>query len=221
MGLSAAVIDALVAAGATVEQLAAAVKADLAEQENRKTEKRAKDAARQRKSRASRDVTVTPCDDAGKEIPPHPHKKHTPPVEAKASTAPTGGRAERGSKIPEDWTPPAIEELSPEARKLASQWPAASYRAEAEAFRNFWLAETRASSRKSNWNRAWANRIVDVHGKVMRQARFAAAEPEIVDESKWTAERRTEYARRLGTGPPQPIGNVVARVVNQSRAGAG
>ena len=67
MSLSAEVIDALVAAGCTVEQLAAAVKADLAAEEQRALVKRAKDAARQRKSRAnrseSRDVTVTPCDE--------------------------------------------------------------------------------------------------------------------------------------------------------------
>jgi hypothetical protein len=64
MSLSVAVIDALVAAGATVEQLAAAVKADMAEAEERLAQKRANDAERQRRSRASRGVTVTPRDDA-------------------------------------------------------------------------------------------------------------------------------------------------------------
>lgn len=108
------------------------------------------------------------------------------PVEANASTTPRG--RDRGSKIPEDWTPPPIAELSTEARKLAEQWPASSYRAEAEAFRNFWLAETRVTSRKSNWNRAWCNRIVDVHGKVMRQAKFAPESPRPVNDRPMTPE---------------------------------
>lgn len=61
MSLSPAVIDALVASGATVEQLAAAVKADMAEAQARLMEKRERDAERQRKHR-SRKVTVTPRD---------------------------------------------------------------------------------------------------------------------------------------------------------------
>lgn len=66
MSLSAAVIDALVASGATVEQLAAAVKADLRDQETKVADRRQKDAERQQRSRAnrkmSRNVTVTPRD---------------------------------------------------------------------------------------------------------------------------------------------------------------
>ena len=77
MSLSAAVIDALVAAGATVEQLAAAVKADLAEGEIRARSKREADAERQRKSRTnrnmSRNFTVTPRDacDTSPEVSPN------------------------------------------------------------------------------------------------------------------------------------------------------
>lgn len=57
---------------------------------------------------------------------------------------------------------------------MASQWPQIAYRAEAEAFRNYWLAETGKNSRKSNWDRAWANRIVAVHSRVMRANRPTA-----------------------------------------------
>lgn len=62
--ISAAEIDALVAAGATPEMLAAVVKAGLLEEEAKKTAKRAKDAERQRRHRESRNVTVTDCDSA-------------------------------------------------------------------------------------------------------------------------------------------------------------
>lgn len=90
MSLSPAIIDAMVASGCTAEQLAAVVKASLAEQESRAMEKRAKDAERQRRHRSSRDVTVTACDRRDNEVssplssPPNdiysnpPH--HTPPT---------------------------------------------------------------------------------------------------------------------------------------------
>ena len=62
MSLTAAMIDAMVASGCTPEQIAAVVKADMAERELRLTNKRAGDAERQRRHRASRNVTVTECD---------------------------------------------------------------------------------------------------------------------------------------------------------------
>jgi hypothetical protein len=59
-----AVLDALLAAGATAEQIAAVVKADAVEQESRKAAKRTNDAERQRRHRArngKKPLTVTPC----------------------------------------------------------------------------------------------------------------------------------------------------------------
>jgi hypothetical protein len=51
MTISAAVLDAMVAAGCTAEQIAAAVKADMAIDEDRKASKRANNADRQRRHR--------------------------------------------------------------------------------------------------------------------------------------------------------------------------
>lgn len=66
MSLTREMIDAMVAAGVTVEVLAAAIKADLAARENQVSAKREKDAERQRRHRernaVSRHVTVTGCD---------------------------------------------------------------------------------------------------------------------------------------------------------------
>jgi len=90
MSLSAAVIDALVAAGATVEQLAAAMKADLAEGEARIAARRQKDAERQARSRSnrkSRHVTVTPRD--ARDTPNDIYSNPENPSEAKASPPPT------------------------------------------------------------------------------------------------------------------------------------
>lgn len=245
MSLSAAVIDALLEAGATREQLAAAMKASIAEAEQKKTEKRGKDAARQRRSRASRNVTVTPCDDADpspNEYISNPHP--VPPVEVRTSTAPRG-RSDRGSKIPETWEAPTIAELSTEARALAERWPAAAYRAEAEAFRNYWLGESAAKARKSDWNRAWANRIVAVNGRVMREAKFAgtgnavgtaAKRSMTVDELRNAIrfaedhgdhERAAECKAQLqrlkaeARPPPTPIGNIISKTAAGMRAGHG
>jgi hypothetical protein len=96
------------------------------------------------------------------------------PVTPKGVTAPKGSVRNRGSKIPEGWTPPAVDELGPDFRKLASQWTDDSYRTEASAFRSYWLAETGVKASKSCWKRAWENRIAQIHGKVMRDQRFAA-----------------------------------------------
>jgi hypothetical protein len=66
MSLTPAMIDALVASGATAEMLAAVMKASLADDEAKANERRAKDAERQRQHRqrnaVSRNVTVTDCD---------------------------------------------------------------------------------------------------------------------------------------------------------------
>lgn len=103
----------------------------------------------------------------------------TTPLEPKGSNPPQGGgddgmsskKAGRGSRISEDWAPPAVADLPPRARAKAQQWPAGAYEAEAEAFLNFWLAEGRAGSRKLDWTRTWCNRINEIAGRVLRDAK--------------------------------------------------
>jgi hypothetical protein len=73
MSLSAAVIDAMIAAGCTAEQLGAAVKADLADAEARKEAKRENNAERQRRFRArrkGRKVTARNADNALHDVTP-------------------------------------------------------------------------------------------------------------------------------------------------------
>jgi hypothetical protein len=55
-------LDALLAAGATAEQIVALVKADMAEREKALASRRSKDAERQRRHRESRGVTRTKRD---------------------------------------------------------------------------------------------------------------------------------------------------------------
>jgi hypothetical protein len=71
MNLS-AIIDAMVSAGCSAEQLASVVKAVEAEREIAVTEKRKADAERQRRHRLSRDVTVTERESQDQTVTPSP-----------------------------------------------------------------------------------------------------------------------------------------------------
>lgn len=107
MSLTPAMIDALVAAGGTAEQLAAIMKADLAEREAALVNKRQKDAERQRRHRASRDVTVTECDIAdsvtGPSLSPSPLPfPQTPKPTPRPHTHPDKTPARKGLPRPED-----------------------------------------------------------------------------------------------------------------------
>ncbi|MGA1851273.1 helix-turn-helix domain-containing protein [Sphingobium sp. HT1-2] len=108
-----------------------------------------------------------------------PVREPITPLEPKGSNPPQGGEDDgaspkkscRGERIPANWSPPPIAELPPRAQAKARQWPSGAYEAEAEAFLSFWLAEGRAGSRKLDWNRTWFNRINEITGRVLRDAR--------------------------------------------------
>lgn len=125
-------------------------------------------------------TTCTGAQDAGAPAPgaPKPSYKHSPPIEPDGSMPPQGGdeastkpKRDRGTRIPEDWQPPAITELPDLARSKAQQWPQGAYETEAEAFRDYWLGEGRAGARKLDWNRAWYNRINEITARVLRDAK--------------------------------------------------
>jgi hypothetical protein len=88
MSLSPAILDAMVSAGCTAEQIAAAVKADMAEQEQRADAKRVKDRERKRRQRSrdvtdshamSHDVTRTGCDNQDNPLSPSPNENNSNP----------------------------------------------------------------------------------------------------------------------------------------------
>lgn len=102
MGLSASMIDAMVSAGCTAEQLAAVIKADIAEREGVANERRARDAERQRRHRMSRDVTVTECDIDGHGVtPPFPSPSFPPdPPNTPSHTRPSNNTRARKDSFP-------------------------------------------------------------------------------------------------------------------------
>ena len=80
MSLSPAIVDAMVSSGCSVEQLAAVMKAALAEGDQHVSDRRAKDAERQRRHRASRDVTVTNGDSVtAPALSPSPNENNSNP----------------------------------------------------------------------------------------------------------------------------------------------
>lgn len=147
-------------------------------------------------------------------IPPTPRKR---------------GKGER-SILPSDWEIPPVAELSPKAKACAEQWTAGSYETHGEAFTNYWRSERRM---KSDWNMAWANRVVDIHDRVMRAQKFGNAPPEIghgkpaeaghaatsLETSAATyrrlgrdseADQMEAQARRLRGGTPtRPVGEIL------------
>lgn len=122
-----------------------------------------------------------------------PTKEPLPPDSASALSAPRGAGRDRGIPISEDWQPPALADLPPSAKRISEQWPVGAYEAEAEAFRNYWLGEGRAGSRKRDWKRAWYNRITDIASKPIRDAKAGV---HFVTPNTMTGRYATEDAQR-------------------------
>lgn len=119
MSLSPALIDAMVASGCSVEQMAAVMKAALAEEEARRAEKRAKDAERQRKHRSkgemSRNVTVTTCDNRDA-VSPNDYISNPLPLSPSANAdAPLSDFSDR---VMEDWNREIAGSPLPPAKRM-------------------------------------------------------------------------------------------------------
>lgn len=74
-------------------------------------------------------------------------------------------------RLPADWQPPAVPELSDMARQLVEQWPAGAFQAVCETFRLHWADEHRAVGKKANWNAALCKWLIKDHAQVMRDAK--------------------------------------------------
>lgn len=131
MSLSPAVLDAMLAAGCTAEQIVAAVKADQWEAESRKASKRNGTARRTREYRArQRDAVthgdscdashnVTPLD---KEIPPKPPKEINPPISPISNEmAPCSPDLVSVEEVRDGWNTLAGNHGLPQIAKLSDQ----------------------------------------------------------------------------------------------------
>ncbi|MFA5965983.1 MAG: hypothetical protein WC804_18355 [Sphingomonas sp.] len=120
-------------------------------------------------------------------------KKGNPPLE------PAGGVAK--IFLPKDWEIPPVADLPPNARACATQWSAESYAAHGEAFAGYWRGRR---GRNADWDAAWANRVVTIHGLVLRDEKYGRAAP-ATDAAParpaMSADDRTAYLARLAAQP--------------------
>jgi len=104
--------------------------------------------------------------------------------------------------LPEDWAPPPVAELPSAARACAAQWSAASYAAHGEAFAGYWRGRR---GRNADWRAVWANRVVTIHGLVMRDEQFGRAPPDAGAAAParpaMSAAERAAYLDRLAAQP--------------------
>lgn len=136
MSLTSAMIDALLAAGGTAEQLAAMVKAGIAEEEARKAAKRENNAERQRRFKQKRRSREGNGDNESNALP-----SVTPPIEEiipPEQSSPSGEACLPKRKsaalhyLPDDWEPI----LTAASQRVVDGWPPGFYERQLSAFRN-------------------------------------------------------------------------------------
>jgi len=195
MSLSAAVIDAMVAAGCTAEQLASAIKTANAEADALLAAKRAKAAEKKRRQRAL--VPGTNRDIAGQEgtegdkVSPKKETSPTPPKEktTPSSTEPNGSSKTRASRLPADWVLP----IDWRQDAIKAGLPGDRIDLEAEKMRDWSLSSP--SGAKLNWRAAWRNWSKGAAEKIPKrgQAPPKTAQPRGSDHF-------TNYAEELENG---------------------
>lgn len=167
MSLTPAMIDAMVAAGCTAQQIAAVVKADLIDRENALSSKRGKDAARQRKHRMSRDVTVTECDPA----PPNDNNSNPPTQTTSDEVVTAKRRPANACQMPEGWEPV----LTPAAQSVVDRWPPGFFDRTLSGFRNHAADKGRKSK---DWQAAFRTWIDNADKWKPKDARPTASNDE-------------------------------------------
>lgn len=135
---------------------------------------------------------VKHADGRGQAALPKPLLNPIPPTETIVSVCPPGQKQTVSSKgtgkgstpttrLPDDWTPPEIEQLAVAAQKMVLQWPAGAYAVVAEGFRLHFTSEAGVRAVKRDWAAAFAKWLINGHSRVMRDAkagvRFVGAAP--------------------------------------------
>jgi hypothetical protein len=82
-----------------------------------------------------------------------------------------GRKVRRGARLPDDWTPPPIEELPQTVQIVLRQWPPGAYEFVAAQFVAHWHGESRANARKLDWDSAWVKWVTTESAAILRAAR--------------------------------------------------
>jgi len=165
--ITAAVLDAMVASGCTPEQIAAAVKADIAAHEagveaKREYERNRKRAQRANKAAMSHDVPGTTGDNSGHcgtagdnrdtvSLSPVPPSSPPYPPNNPLTPKPIQKNNSRGTRLPDDWqlTGPDL------AYALSKGLTEAETGDLAERFKSWALSASGPNAVKRNWHQAW------------------------------------------------------------------
>lgn len=178
-----AVLDAMVAAGCTAEQIAAVVKADQASSSGatRQARYRARMAvqASQGDERDVTGVTVT-----HKEGFPHTPSEESPPLKEKPLK---GVKKKNGSRLPDDFRPDLDWATD---RGLSRQ----TAEVQATKFANYWQAKAGAAGVKLDWPATWRNWVISHCERLGIEHKTATDEAE-----KWP--KRLEFARQRRQWP--------------------
>jgi hypothetical protein len=151
----------------------------LAAVEAEKAEKRAKDAARKRADRdAARNVHGQSTDaartnsDPSLSRPPNENNSN-PPTHTHPETNP---RARKGTRLSDDWQP---EPLTGKALAMTNAWPSGQIERELAKFRNFWASKAGKDACKLDWQKTWANWLINADERIPRNDRQSHPERRI------------------------------------------
>lgn len=162
-----AMIDAMIDAGLTREQMAALMKASLVGNAEKADKKREQNAERQRKFKAKRKGNVgnalpelPTLPESKKEKSPEPSKEkttplpQTPSVPSSSPAVETGKPAsKRGTRLPADWQPSAKNR----ADALEAGCPEGMIQRMGNGFRDYWVAKPGKDGVKLDWDATWRN----------------------------------------------------------------
>lgn len=204
-----------------MEAIIIAVRAIEAEQD-RQAEARAKAAERKRRQRErERDQSVTVTrqsqDADGTEdssppltLPPNENisnpPTHTPPE--------TNPRARKGTRLADDWQP---EPLTGKALAMTNAWPSGQIERELAKFRNFWASKAGKDACKLDWQKTWANWLINADERIPRNDRQSHPERRIglVGSSSDLGKTGAAFAalRSIldpgeGSGPAESVGQM-------------
>lgn len=223
MTISPAVLDAMVAAGCTAEQIAAVVKADMAANEDKRAEKRSKDAERQRRHRArnaeSHSVTRDTSDTSpSSPVPLVPPSQTLPPIIPQSSSPPPSLRSatKRASRLPDDWALPREWGLWAVQQGLSE----AQVRLEGAKFRDYWVAKSGRDATKTDWLATWRNWIRNCGRSVSAQGPPAERRESITDVLKRQVlemQNGCEAEEGDGVGEADGFGSAVLRLASPLR----
>jgi hypothetical protein len=187
MSLAGGHLDALLAAGATAEQIVALVKADMAEREKSDEKRRAKDRERQQRKRhaESRGVTRTNADSRD----PSPNENILTPTREE-KPPPKGGvkKTDRGCRLPSNWEP---QPLTGKAAEMVARWSPGELERELAKFKNYWPSKG-ANAARTDWQRTWVNWLISADERKQTHGERADTNPTA------TALARVQSALRSG-----------------------